>query len=324
MNDRRNPYAIGRRAGSVLSALTIALGAALIQIHAFAAAAQNPGGWAPAQPVDLGTGNINTAASEGCPIESPDGHYLFLASNRGGGKGNIDIWAAYRTSIHADWAIPQNLPEPVNSAVDDFCPTPLTGGRLMFVSRRDSASGPLGSAHIYQTRLDPAVGWLPPEILPCEVPDDVNSFADEFSPSLPEAGGHTILFFSSGRAGNQDIYMSELQSSGRWGPAVPIEGLNTPFEDARPNVSHDGLEIVFDSTRDGGAPDIWTARRSSLFKPWSGPVKLGPNVNSQAAETRASLSRDGRRLYFGSTRAGGQGSADTYVSIRFVPRELPR
>ena len=36
---------------------------------------------------------------------------------------------------------------------------------------------------------------------------------------------------------------------------------------------------------------------------------------SPGAETRATLSRDGRRLYFGSTRAAGRGS-DIYVSTR--------
>ena len=186
----------------------------------------------------------------------------------------------------------------MNSEFDDFCPTPLTGGRLMFVSTRPAApSCPSGAADLSATRLDPGLGWLPPEFLPCAAADDVNSFAAEFSPALVEAEGRTILFFSSAREGVQKIYTSERQANGEWGPAVPVEELNSGFQDARPNVSHDGLEIVFDSTRDGGLPDIWTATRWRLSEPWSAPKKLGTNVNSDAAETRASLSRDGTRLY---------------------------
>jgi WD40-like Beta Propeller Repeat len=208
----------------------------------------------------------------------------------------------------------------VNSDADDFCPTPLTGGRLMFVSRRPSACG-TGTADIYETRLDPGLGWLPPQILPCTAADDVNSFAEEFSPSLVEAEGRTILFFSSARDGVQKIYTSERQANGEWGSAVPVEELNSGLQDARPNVSRDGLEIVFDSARDGGAPDIWTATRSELSRRWSAPKKLGLNVNSDAAESRPSLSRDGTRLYFGSTRVGNQ--SDIYVARRFNPPGPP-
>jgi hypothetical protein len=59
-----------------------------------------------------------------------------------GAKGGIDIWVAYRESDQQPWGEPVNLPEPVNSAFDDFCPTPLPGGRLLFVSRRGAAVDP--------------------------------------------------------------------------------------------------------------------------------------------------------------------------------------
>jgi hypothetical protein len=315
-NSQQTSRWMPRSSSKVIIAITVALVTVLFHVSV---EGLGPGGvraWRGVQPV---AGNVNTAALEGCPIESPDGHYLFMASNR---AGNLDIWAAYRESEDDPWGVPSRLPEPVNSESDDFCPTPLSGGRLMFVSRRPNDSCVASAANIYETRLDPALGWLPPEILPCTAADDVNSFAEEFSPSLVEAGGRTILFFSSGRDGVQKIYTSERDASGAWGPADPVEELNSGFQDARPNVSHDGLEIVFDSTREGGAPDIWTATRVKLSRQWSAPRKLGTNVNSDAAESRPSLSRDGTRLYFGSTRQGGQ--SDIYVAERFTPPGPPR
>jgi hypothetical protein len=46
------------------------------------------------------------------------------------------------------------------------------------------------------------------------------------------------------------------------------------------------------------------------------PVNLGANINSAFGETRASLSRDGKRLYFGSNRPGFEGNFDIFVSVR--------
>jgi hypothetical protein len=108
---------------------------------------------------------------------------------------------------------------------------------------------------------------------------------------------------------------------GTWTRAVPVEEFNSLVDDARPNVRSDGLEIVFDSSRQGGAPNIWSAVRSSVCERWPEPVPLGEAVNSEAAETRASLSWDGTRLYFGSTRSGGQGNSDIHVAKTVPPRQ---
>jgi hypothetical protein len=297
-------------------AMTTAMATAGLLL-ASTAAAQNFGPWQPAASIDRhGLQGVNTGALEGCPMESPDGGTLFFASDRAGGQGGIDIWVAYRESEDQPWGEPQNLPAPVNSAADDFCPTALPGGRLLFVSNRGSECGT--GADIYQTRLHPVKGWLEPEPLGC----GVSSFGNEFSPSLVEADGRTLLFFSSDRSGIHDIYVSVLGPDGTWGAPEPVQALNSPFNDFRPNVRKDGLEIVFDSTRpDGsGPPQIWSSQRQSIDGPWSEPALLGPNVNiASSAQTRPSFSRDATRLYFGSNREGGQGNLDIYVSERSGP-----
>ena len=116
--------------------------------------------------------------------------------------------------------------------------------------------------------------------------------------------------------------MSVLGEGGAWGPAWPVSELNSGLQDSRPNVRKDGLEIVFDSTRDGGLPQIDSATRSSVFKRWSAPRRLGANVNaSDFAQTRPTISRDGQRLYFGSSRpdeATGT-TNDFYVATRKRP-----
>jgi len=253
---------------------------------------------------------LNTEALEGCPIESPDGLSLYIASDRDGGLGGLDIWVAHRETVAAPWGAPVNLGAPINSDADDFCPTPVRGRGLFFVSTR---AGGCGAADIYFARHNPRHGWGAPEHLPCVEDGGPNSAASAAGPSYFEVDGREFLYFSAG----PNLYVSE-RHAGSWGPAVPVTELNTDHSDLRPNVRKDGLEVVFDSNRPGGfgSFDIYTATRLSVDDPWSTPINLGPNINTEHAETRPSFSWDGRRLLFGSNRPGGAGSSDVYLSTR--------
>jgi len=52
------------------------------------------------------------------------------------------------------------------------------------------------------------------------------------------------------------------------------------------------------------------------YTDWSAPTWLGSVVNSSAEDAGPAISKDGRALYFYSTRAGGPGAEDIYVSHR--------
>jgi Tol biopolymer transport system component len=307
--------------------LTLASLALLAAVAAAAslAAAKGLSAWGTpvnAESVPGTSSELNTPSLDGCPILSPDGLSLYMASDRPGGRGKLDIWVARRTSRNAPFGAPVNLGEPVNSSEDDFCPSPMERGLFLFVSTRP---GGCGDADIYLTRPT-AQGWLEPLHLGCSV----NSPGQEASPYLlfqKHKRGHerVLLYFSSNRAGgfaadtgtpDADLYLSALTAFG-FGRAQLVEGLNTAANDARPNLRQDGLEIVFDSNRAGtlGGQDIYAATRSSVREPWSTPVNLGA-VNTTAMETRASLSRDGSTLHFGSNRPGGEGSTDIYAATR--------
>jgi len=310
-------------AGLALAGAAMLLGALALPSTAQATNGQGHGNqWGPAESVDAGgLLGINTAAGEGCPSETPDAHMLFFASNRAGGigPGTNDIWVSFRASRHSPWGAPVNVGAPVNSTANDFCPTPLPGNQLLFVSSRgNQCGGPGNNPDIYYTRLQPSGIWLEPQHLGCEI----NSGFEEFSPSLVQAQGWTLLYFSSNRLGTHDLFVSVLGNDGAWSPAWPVNELNSDFQDSRPNVRKDGLEIVFDSTREGGQPQIFTATRASVFKRWSAPRRLGANVNaSDFAQTRPTISRDGQRLYFGSARPDEASGTvnDLYVATRQRP-----
>ena len=247
-------------------------------------------------------GAPNSPQSDGCPILDPYNNDLYMASNRSGGFGGLDIWIANWNG--AGWDEPVNAGPTINSAADDFCPTPARGNRLFFVTKREEANG-----DIYVAKRLPGQGFTNVERLPASI----NSPAEEWSPSVFEDElGNEVLYFSSTRAGGQDIYESV-----NYGPPVKVSALSTTFSDARPNVRHDGLEIVFDSNRPGGKglSDVWTASRSSTSANWNEPQPI-QQINSPAGESRASFSWDGTMLMFGSSRSGGEGASDIYVSLR--------
>lgn len=321
MSARANRKGRGRTGWRVTAAVCVCAATA-----ATAVAAKQFGEWG--APVNAQQGShpeLNTAANDGCPILSPDGLSLYMASNRPGGMGNFnpatgvmdnqDIWVAHRKNTRSGWGAPVNLGAPVNSPVDDFCPTPVRGKRLFFVSRRDE---PNGDIYVTRQRGD---GWEQPLRLPFSADGTaINSPAQEWSPAyFRDRGGRETLYFGSTRVGGpggQDIYFSV-----NYGPAQLAPGLlNTPFDDARPNVRRDGLEIVFDSNRPGfvgsvANPDLYSATRDSTDAPWPAAEHLAA-LSSPAGDTRASLSWDGSFLLFGSARPGGEGMADIYVTTR--------
>jgi hypothetical protein len=276
--------------------------AAIFLLAPAGVAGKSFGAWGLAVPES----GVNTAAAEGCPIESPDGLSLYIASNRAGGTATPDpndIWVFQRESIDGPWGAAENLGQPVNSTFADYCPTPLRGKALLFVSTRP---GGCGGGDIYLGRDNPAHGWSILH-LGCAADGAGPNFpGGEFGPSLVETDEGTLLYFSSDGfevGGDQDIYVSHRGSDGSFGPPTLVVELSTPFHDFMPNVRKDGLEIVFNSNRGGagsfGGQDVYTSTRASTAEPWSTPVNLGPAVNTAGNETRSSLSWDGRRLHFG-------------------------
>jgi hypothetical protein len=265
---------------------------------------------------------VNSPQGDGCPIESEDGLSLLIASARPGGFGGNDIWAADRDSIDSPWQAPRNLGEPINSSSADFCPTPVLGRWLFFVSERpgDGAGPtPCGGGDIYLARQSPAGGWSKPEMLKC-APEGPNFPGGERSPSLVQTWYGTYLFYSSsGNGGDHNIYVSRMGRDGAFGPGRPI-AVNTQFDDLMPNVRvrEDGsLEMAFSSNRPTwarnraafGGQDVYISESWWPTSGWSSPENLGSAVNTAGSEQRSTFSHDGTRLYFGR-------DGDIYMSRR--------
>jgi hypothetical protein len=264
---------------------------------------------------------------------------MYQASTRPGGQGGLDIWVATRESRDAPWGAPENIAA-INTAADEFCPTPVSGHGLFYVSRANVPGVTCGLGDIYFTRFNDNHGWSESTHFAC-APDGPNTALDEMGPSRVEIGRTMLLFFSSSRAANQpgglvngDIYVSEQVGHG-FGPGTPVLGaVNSPGNDIQPNVRKDGLEMVFTTNHAHpgaqGGQDVYSVTRSSVDAPWTNLTNLGPGVNTAFGETRPSMSKDAQTLYFGRAAAGpgtacpapvpctegGTGASDIYISTR--------
>lgn len=291
--------------------------------------AQHYGAWGNA----VQAPGVNMASSaEGCPIESPDGQNLYFMSNRAGGQGSLDNWRATWNVAMQTWGGVENLGPKTNSPAADYCPLPMPGGRLMFVSSRHNSEDCTGciavaptasppDGDIFLTRENPVHGWATPVDLGGYADGGPNTKGSEYSPSVIETREGTFLYFSSnGYPGGKghDIYVSRQRADGSFGPGVRVEELSSDAADVMPNVRRDGLEIVFSSNRFGATPfdqDIYYATRPDTASPWTLRGRV-PNVNTiGGSETRATLSADGTRLYFGR-KVTSTDPGDIYVSWR--------
>jgi Tol biopolymer transport system component len=94
--------------------------------------------------------------------------------------------------------------------------------------------------------------------------------------------------------------------------------VNSSASEWGPSFSADGLEMFFVSDRPGGLGswDIWVTTRTMVEDPWGEPINIGAPVNSSFVDTTPAISPDGLELYFSSTRPGGIGYEDIWVTSR--------
>jgi hypothetical protein len=142
----------------------------------------------------------------------------------------------------------------------------------------------------------------------------VNSSLHEVGPSISLDG--LSLFFHSGPAGFLDLYVATRATTND-GFGTPVNlgaGVNSSFNEANPDMSADGLTLVFQSDRPGGFSDqdLYIATRPNTSLPFAAAANLGPTINGFAGQGSASLSADSLSLFF----AGGDGLADLFVSTR--------
>ena len=288
----------------------IAFGAALAAV-AFVmppAGASQESDWS--DPVNIGA-MINTAYEDAGPAISKDGRALYFQSNRPGGIGtnNCDIWVAQRESVQQEWDWPVNLGPVVNTGTCENSVSLSRDEHHLFFTR---VPGDIWVS--YRRDVRDHFAWEPPVRLGESINTDTASESTARHFASAKHGISQLYFFSNrpGGPGNADIYVADA-----FGTARLVPELSSPEIDGGAVLSRNGLEVFFHSTRPGtGLRDLWTSTRNSVFDAWSSPVNMGAGVNSTAEDLFPALSSDDDTLFFVSTRPGGFGFGDIYVTMR--------
>src|SRR5688572_28488080 len=182
---------------------------------------------------------INSAADDLGPRLTPDGRFLLFYSDRLGGVGGYDLWAAAR---HADgsWGEPFNLGPEVNSEFNDYSPAPTPDGkRLYFATNRRAAAGEQKEAWRATIRQS-AVGDYDLFVADVAVVGGDVAAREGEAPAEPSSRGATLSeqtdeapngapqsALADGSAGASPSPLLPLT----YRPASEVPGVNTPSHD---------------------------------------------------------------------------------------------
>jgi len=268
--------------------------------------------------------NINTSYPEYSAFISADESMMVLTARRenstGGKLDEGDSWPfedLYQSfKVNGKWTPVQNFGPLVNSPEHDATSGLSSDGTTMFIFKYKEKDG----GDIYVSNL---VGntWSKPEHLN----KNINSKAHESSVSL-SYDSKRLYFISDREAGlgAGDIYYSDKDAKGDWGPAVNVgPSLNTKYGEEGVFIHPDGKTIYFSSKAHStmGGYDIF----KSTFEngKWGEPVNMGYPINGPDDDVFFVISGSGNHGYFASSKQGGYGDKDIYRITFLGPEKSP-
>jgi hypothetical protein len=158
---------------------------------------------------------------------------------------------------------------------------------------------------------------------PINLGPNVNTASGDGGNGLSISADGLSIYFDSDRSGGyggDDLWVAtRATKNDDWIESVNLGSVvNSSSRDNSPSISADGLSLYFNSNRSGaiGNMDLWVSTRETTTDNWGAPSNLGPVVNSSSDDYMSHISVDGLSLYFSSTRPGGLGNRDLWVSTR--------
>tara|TARA_B110000503_G_C7170475_1_gene424002 strand:- start:4411 stop:6405 length:1995 start_codon:yes stop_codon:yes gene_type:complete len=199
---------------------------------------------------------INTEINEGAPSLAANGQLMIYAAceifgNYGGGKlgaGSCDLF--YSVKNDQVWTKPINLGGLINTNNWETQPSFSADGKSLYFVKGKRGMQSMSDGNISVTKLQPDGSWSKPTSLNA----NINTKGNEES-VLIHPDGKTLYFSSDGHVGmgGLDIFMSQLDENGEWGPAVNLGyPINTHKNENSLLVSPNGKVAIFASDREGG------------------------------------------------------------------------
>lgn len=269
---------------------------------------------------NLGT-SINTKYPEYEAFLTPDESSIIFNSKREGfgNYQNIDGTffesAFISNEINGKWSEPVLLSPNINVDENDAVVGISADGTMLLCWQDEKLNG---NIFISEAKGE---SWN----TPVELGANINSKAVERGACLTP-DGNTMFFVSDrkGGLGGTDIYRSEKNANGVWGPAINLGNtINTPFDEINPVMSIDGKTLYFSSNghETMGGFDIVMASYNADDKSFGNVTNLGYPINSTDDEISYYPTLSGKHAYYAATRKEGQGDLDLY-KITFNDKAL--
>lgn len=142
-----------------------------------------------------------------------------------------------------------------------------------------------------------------------KLPQEFSQGSVNFNPAV-SYDGNTIAYTES-RGISNAIYYSKKER-GKWQPPVEITyEINAGEDCSTCSLNRDGTELFLykEDMEDG---NIYSSK--FVDGTWTSIKKLNGNINTKFFESHASISSDGKKLYFTSNRGSNGSDLDIYVS----------
>ncbi|MFN0275357.1 MAG: OmpA family protein [Chitinophagales bacterium] len=168
----------------------------------------------------------------------------------------------------------------------------------------------------------------PVDFNPVNLGSEVNSEFSEYFPSLSADNSVMVITRKIPVPGvsenadeidrlQEDFFISKRDSA-KWGKAKNVgKPVNTMLNEGAQSISADGKNLVYTLCNHPlgfGSCDLYFS--VSYNETWSEPANCGKKINSGDWDSQPSISADGKFLYFSSSRSGGMGGIDIWVSER--------
>ncbi|MDT8402057.1 MAG: hypothetical protein RQ743_10205 [Bacteroidales bacterium] len=256
--------------------------------------------------------NINSQRSDVNPVVSASENTLVFTRELPFYKGIF-----HSRKENDGWSPVRQLQEEL--LIDDGYSTSLSNdGTELYIYRNDGYDG-----NIYFSRYSNG-RWSPAQ----KLNENINTRYWESHASISPDGDK--LYFTSNRRGGYgglDIYVSEKDSLGDWGPAVNLgPAINTPFNEETPFIDSSGKKLYFSSRghKNMGGYDIFYSTKMDS-RGWSEPLNMGFPLNSTDDDLFFSPVGKAYSAYISRIEKGGFGKKDIYKLAVFSdkhPRTL--
>jgi len=142
--------------------------------------------------------------------------------------------------------------------------------------------------------------------------ENINSSFPEVRPAV--SGNGKVLAYTSMQRFYSAIFISRIGAKDQWIPAKNVTAeVNAEGPVFTCSLSFDG-NLLFFTRNELDDFNIYMSRYDTIAKKWNSMERLNKNINSKWMEMSATISKDGKTLYFSSNREGGQGGYDLYKS----------